>query len=72
MLRTHLTTIDRTLLRLLDERARLCASAPSADACSPSLEDLLRRADGDFDASLLAEVFDAIHKGSAPAAPAAR
>lgn len=66
MLRTHLTTLDRTLLRLLEERARLCANAESAEACAPSIEDLLRRADGDFDAARLTEVFRAIHEGSAP------
>ncbi len=64
MLRTHLTTLDRALLRLLEERARLCASAPSFEACAPSIEDLLRRADGDFDAARLTEVFAAIHEGS--------
>ena len=64
MLRTHLTTLDRALLRLLEERARLCASAPSSEACAPSIEDLLRRADGAFDAARLTEVFEAIHEGS--------
>ncbi|MEE2940861.1 MAG: hypothetical protein VX460_10785 [Planctomycetota bacterium] len=67
MLRTHLTTLDRALLRLLAERARLCATASSSEACAPSIEDLLRRADGDFDAARLTEVFEAIHAGSAPA-----
>ena len=67
MLRTHLTTLDRALLRLLEERAKLCASAPSAEACAPSIEDLLRRADGDIDAARLIDVFEAIHEGSAPA-----
>ena len=67
MLRTHLTTLDRALLRLIEERARLCASAPSPEVCAPSSEDLLRRADGDFDAERLTEVFEAIHEGSVPA-----
>lgn len=66
MNRTHLTTLDRALLRLLDERARLCAEADGAAPCAPSVDDLLRRADGDFDPGVLEELFDLVHRGSGP------
>lgn len=59
--RNHLAFLDRALLNLMEERARLVAQenlpAPA------NLEDLLLRASGDFDPSALAEVFAGIQAG---------
>ena len=63
--RNHLAFLDRALLNLLEERARLLAEQ---DVSAPAnLEDLLLRASGDFDPDRLPAVFEAIEKGSSPA-----
>lgn len=61
-LRHQLTRLDRALLALLDERARLVAEA-GGDAVQPPLEDLLRRSSGDFPGDLVGEVFRCVHRG---------
>ncbi len=61
-LRHQLTRLDRALLALLDERARLVGEA-GGDAVEPSLEDLLRRSSGDFRGDLVGEVFRWVHRG---------
>ena len=63
--RNHLAFLDRALLNLLEERARLLAEH---DVSAPAnLEDLLLRASGDFDPEHLPAVFVAIEKGTSPA-----
>ncbi|RMH02652.1 MAG: hypothetical protein D6702_08160 [Planctomycetota bacterium] len=67
--RHQLARIDRALLALLDERARLLARVPAADpGRRAALDDLLRRHDGPFDPSCLAEFFAAVDRGCRPAA----
>ncbi|MEM1448583.1 MAG: hypothetical protein AAF957_11390 [Planctomycetota bacterium] len=66
-MRAHLSHLDRAIVRLLDERARLARDlardgAP-ASAAEPFTSDLLRRAEGDFPAEELREVFGAIERG---------
>ena len=62
--RNQLANLDRAILALLQERARLLADEDAADpdrlAC---VEDLLRRAEGPFDAAAFQEVFDAVDRG---------
>lgn len=60
----HLTLLDRTIVSLLNERARLVALDPdmehSADA---HVQDLLRRSSGPFPADHLRTAFAAIRQG---------
>ena len=62
--RNQLAHLDRTLLALLQERARLLSGEDSESsdrlAC---IDDLLQRAEGPFDPGLLKEVFDAVDRG---------
>jgi hypothetical protein len=57
-LRTHLRALDRALLALADERARLLADEPAA----ASIEDLLRRYDGPLPAPAVRELFEALER----------
>lgn len=59
--RNHLAFLDRALLNLLEERARLLTQEPVT--APANLEDLLMRATGDFDPSALPAVFAAIEVG---------
>jgi len=63
-LRHQLTHLDRTLVELLNERARLCAQLEASrvqrEAC---VDDLLRRSRGPFPAEALRETFAAIDRG---------
>lgn len=61
---SHLVHIDRTILRLLDERARAARELRDASHGAPALGDLLKRADGDFDPRELGTIFEAIGRGS--------
>ena len=50
--RHRLRELDRAILGLCEERARLCASLAADDSArKPALEDLLRRHQGRLDAS---------------------
>jgi len=62
-LRTHLRALDRALLALADERARLLADEPA----SASLEDLLRRYEGPLPADAVRELFAALERACAAA-----
>lgn len=64
--RNHLSFLDRALLNLLEERARLAREA-TGTACA-NLEDLLARATGDFPAARLREVLAAVESGCTEAA----
>ncbi|MAW60907.1 MAG: hypothetical protein CMJ94_08740 [Planctomycetes bacterium] len=63
-LRHQLAHLDRTLLALLNERARLLAQVEVDDPGRRALvDDLLRRHDGPFDAHALAPLFEIIDSG---------
>jgi len=63
-LRHQLAHLDRTLLALLNERARLLASVSADDPGRFAMvEDLLRRHDGPFCAETLSKAFAAIDEG---------
>jgi hypothetical protein len=62
-LRTHLRALDRALLALADERARLLADDPA----EASLEDLLRRYDGPLPVEAVRELFAALERACAGA-----
>jgi hypothetical protein len=63
-LRHQLTQLDRTIVELLNERARLCRDLEplevQREAC---IDDLLRRSGGPFPAEELREAFAAIDRG---------
>ncbi len=63
-LRHQLTHLDRTIVELLNERARLCEQLEPVqvqrEAC---VDDLLRRSQGPFPADALRETFEAIDRG---------
>lgn len=63
--RNHLSFLDRALLNLLEERARLAREAGSSGPAN--LEDLCARATGDFPADALREVMAAVESGCAAA-----
>ena len=68
--RRQLRDLDKTLLALLDERARLLATVPREDpGRSAGVEDLLRRHDGPFAPELVAEVFAAVDRGCTEGRP---
>ncbi len=70
-LRHQLAHLDRALLALLAERARLLAGVPGDDpGRDAAVEDLLRRHQGGFDAALLAELFALIDRGCSGAGEA--
>ena len=62
--RNQLFHIDRALVELLQDRARLLADIPMDDpGRQPRSEDLLRRTDGPFDAEILEEVLKSVSRG---------
>jgi len=64
--RHQLRSLDRALLALLDERARLLASLAAEDpGRAAAVDDMLRRHEGPFPAEGIAEVFGAIDRHSA-------
>lgn len=64
--RHQLRSLDRALLSLIDERARLLASVDAGDTGrAASVEDMLRRHEGPFSAEGIREVFEAIDRHSA-------
>ena len=64
-LRNHLTALDRTLLQLLNERARLVNEiAEDGTVAQAAIEDLLARSSGDFPAEHLRAVFAALDEAS--------
>jgi hypothetical protein len=65
--RHHVAHLDRTLLALLNERARLAAECE--DGAPVHMDDLLRRSDGPLDAQALRAIFAAIEAGCAEARP---
>ncbi|KAA3613465.1 MAG: hypothetical protein DWQ01_02780 [Planctomycetota bacterium] len=63
-LRHQLAQLDRSLLALLNERARLLREVPLDDpGRRAALEDLMRRHGGPFDAAALNRVFENIDQG---------
>ncbi|MBC8405733.1 MAG: hypothetical protein H8E15_10930 [Planctomycetes bacterium] len=65
-LRNQLAHLDRALMAMLNERARLLASVPLDDSGrSAATSDLLRRHDGPFHAQKLKLVFELIDAGCA-------
>lgn len=63
--RNHLSFLDRALLNLLEERARLAREA--GGPAPANLEDLCARATGDFPADALRQVMAAVEQGCAAA-----
>lgn len=62
-LRNQLRGLDRALLGLLDERARMLSDVASADpARAPAVDDMLRRHDGPFPPAGVSEVFAVIER----------
>ncbi len=66
----HLNQLDRTLVNLLNERARLVSSmdstqsaAAGAFAFESHLQDLLRRSKGPYPAAALRKTFESIQSG---------
>ncbi len=60
----HLSQIDRAIVHLLNERARLVGSDPSTAASHEAhVLDLLRRSSGPFPSSALRSTLDAIRAG---------
>ena len=58
--RYHLLHLDRALLALLDERARLVASCETPASARPAVEDLMRRRDGPVGADSVRAFFEAV------------
>ncbi len=64
-LRHQLTALDRALMNLLNERARLLTDfARGGVPPPPAIEDLLARSSGEFPAKELREVFEAVDLGA--------
>lgn len=63
-LRDQLAHLDRSLMALLNERARLIATH-NAGQLDAAVEDLLSRSTGPFEANALREVFRWIETGCA-------
>lgn len=64
--RHQLRSLDRALLALIDERARLLASVDAGDTGrAAAVEDMLRRYEGPFSAEGIREVFETIDRHSA-------
>ena len=70
-LRHQLNQLDRALLALLDERARLVSDVPSRDATSAAIDDLLRRREGPVEPAAVRAFFDAIDVACEPFRPRA-
>lgn len=69
-LRRQLRDLDRAVLALLDERARLLAAVPGDDpGRAAGVEDLLRRHEGPFPAQAIEDVFAAVDRGCAESRP---
>ncbi len=63
-LRHHLTHLDRTLISLFNERARLFAAAGrEAEELQAHLDDLLARSPGPFPAREAEQLFAALDRG---------
>ena len=63
--RHQLRSLDRALLALIDERARLLASVAADDpGRAAAVDDMLRRYEGPFPAEGIAEVFASIDRHS--------
>ena len=61
--KNQLRELDRALLALIDERARLLSQVALDDpGRRPSIEDMLRRHAGPFSAQGIADVFAAIER----------
>lgn len=66
-LRHQLSALDRALLALLNERARLLAGvAPDDPGRATAVDDLLRRHAGPFAPPAIREVFAAVDRGCRP------
>jgi hypothetical protein len=64
-LRNHLIQLDRTLVDLFNERARLFTEAgEQASELRASVDDLLARSAGPFPATELRTAFEALDRGS--------
>jgi chorismate mutase len=62
--RHHLSQLDRTIVHLLNERARLVAQDPAADhGADAHMRDLLQRSAGPFPADDLRKTFESIRSG---------
>jgi hypothetical protein len=62
--RHHLTQLDRTIVQLFNERARLlCASTELEETVTAHVDDLLQRSTGPFPAEALRQAFEAIDRG---------
>lgn len=65
-LRNQLAHLDRALMAMLNERARLLASVPLDDSGrQAAISDLLRRHEGPFHAAAMRQVFEIIDSGCA-------
>jgi chorismate mutase len=65
-LRNQLMHLDRAILSLIDERARLLGQVSSIDPLRASaVDDMLRRHEGPFDAESVRTVFAAIDRACA-------
>ncbi|MFT7667974.1 MAG: hypothetical protein ACI8X5_000660 [Planctomycetota bacterium] len=63
-MRHHLSVLDRTIVHLLNERARLVAGATSdAEFVTAHFDDLARRSAGPFPSEALKDTFAAIDRG---------
>ncbi|TAH38715.1 MAG: hypothetical protein EYC70_04935 [Planctomycetota bacterium] len=63
-LRHQLSALDRALLALLNERARLLAGVAGDDpGRAPAVDDLLRRHAGPFEPAAIRAVFAAVDRG---------
>jgi chorismate mutase len=60
VLRHQLNHLDRALLALLDERARLVAGAASRAATHAAVDDLLRRHEGPVDSRSIRAFFESV------------
>ncbi len=61
--RHQLLTIDRALLALLNERARLLAEAPRGERPATAVDDLLRRHPGPFAVEPLRRILQLLDEG---------
>lgn len=61
--RNQLRNLDRALLALCDERARLLSEVPAADpGRAAAVEDMLRRHDGPTPPEAVREIFAAVDR----------
>jgi hypothetical protein len=64
--RHQLNHLDRALLALLDERARLVSSATVRSTTTAAVDDLLRRRDGPIEAQAVRRFFEAVDEACEP------